>query len=76
MNGPLFGGFLLAALAIQLIPGPGLLFIVANGIVGGAKAGVAGAGRGRVGHGGAHDRGRLSYPVLAGVRAGRDEQPG
>jgi threonine/homoserine/homoserine lactone efflux protein len=35
--------FLAAVLLIQLTPGPGMLFIVANGITGGARAGVAAA---------------------------------
>lgn len=35
--------FLVAVLLIQLTPGPGMLFIVANGITGGARAGVAAA---------------------------------
>jgi threonine/homoserine/homoserine lactone efflux protein len=35
--------FLAAVLLIQLVPGPGMLFIVANGITGGARAGVAAA---------------------------------
>lgn len=41
MNLALFGGFLVAALAIQLMPGPGMLFIIANGIACGGRAGVA-----------------------------------
>ncbi len=35
--------FLSAALVVQLVPGPGMLFILANGIAGGARAGVAAA---------------------------------
>ena len=47
MNVALFGGFLVAALAIQLLPGPGMLFIIANGVAGGSRAGVAVAAAGR-----------------------------
>jgi threonine/homoserine/homoserine lactone efflux protein len=43
MNWGLFAGFLLAALVIQLVPGPGMLFILANGITGGVKAGAVAA---------------------------------
>lgn len=43
MNWGLFAGFLLAALVIQLVPGPGMLFILATGITGGAKAGAVAA---------------------------------
>ena len=35
--------FLLAVLVIQVTPGPGMLFILANGIAGGPRAGVAAA---------------------------------
>lgn len=35
--------FLLAVLAIQITPGPGMLFILANGIAGGPRAGIAAA---------------------------------
>lgn len=39
----LFVSFLGAALIVQLVPGPGMLFILANGIAGGRRAGVAAA---------------------------------
>ena len=35
--------FLGAVLLIQLLPGPGMLFIVANGVAGGRRAGIAAA---------------------------------
>jgi threonine/homoserine/homoserine lactone efflux protein len=35
--------FLLAVLVIQVTPGPGMLFILANGIAGGPRAGIAAA---------------------------------
>ena len=35
MDVAMFGGFLVAALAIQLAPGPGMLFIIAHGVAGG-----------------------------------------
>jgi threonine/homoserine/homoserine lactone efflux protein len=35
--------FLTAALVVQLVPGPGMLFILANGIAGGPRAGIAAA---------------------------------
>jgi threonine/homoserine/homoserine lactone efflux protein len=35
--------FLLAVLLIQITPGPGMLFILANGIAGGPRAGIAAA---------------------------------
>lgn len=43
MRWELFLSFLSAALVVQLVPGPGMLFILANGIAGGARAGVAAA---------------------------------
>jgi threonine/homoserine/homoserine lactone efflux protein len=43
VNLALLVSFLAAVLLIQLVPGPGMLFIVANGITGGARAGVAAA---------------------------------
>jgi threonine/homoserine/homoserine lactone efflux protein len=43
MNWGLLAGFLLAALVIQVTPGPGMLFVLANGITGGARAGTAAA---------------------------------
>lgn len=43
MRWELFVAFLSAALVVQLVPGPGMLFIVANGIAGGPRAGVAAA---------------------------------
>jgi hypothetical protein len=43
VNLALLASFLAAVLLIQLTPGPGMLFIVANGITGGARAGVAAA---------------------------------
>jgi threonine/homoserine/homoserine lactone efflux protein len=43
VNLALLVSFLAAVLLIQLVPGPGMLFIVANGISGGARAGVAAA---------------------------------
>jgi threonine/homoserine/homoserine lactone efflux protein len=39
----LLGPFLLAVLLIQVTPGPGMLFILANGVAGGPRAGVAAA---------------------------------
>jgi threonine/homoserine/homoserine lactone efflux protein len=39
----LFASFLSAALIVQLVPGPGMLFILANGIAGGRRAGIAAA---------------------------------
>jgi threonine/homoserine/homoserine lactone efflux protein len=35
--------FLSAALVVQLVPGPGMLFILASGVAGGPRAGVAAA---------------------------------
>jgi threonine/homoserine/homoserine lactone efflux protein len=35
--------FLLAAFVVQVVPGPGMLFILANGISGGRRAGVSAA---------------------------------
>jgi len=35
--------FVAAVLVIQLVPGPGMLFVLANGIVGGAGAGMVAA---------------------------------
>lgn len=35
--------FLTAALVVQLVPGPGMLFILANGVAGGRRAGIAAA---------------------------------
>lgn len=43
MRSELFLAFLSAALVVQLVPGPGMLFILANGIAGGPRAGVAAA---------------------------------
>ncbi|GII79040.1 membrane protein [Sphaerisporangium rufum] len=43
MNMQLFTAFLLAALVIQVTPGPGMLFIVALGMAGGRRAGWAAA---------------------------------
>jgi len=43
MRWELFLAFLSAALVVQLVPGPGMLFILANGIAGGPRAGVAAA---------------------------------
>ncbi|HEY4830792.1 MAG TPA: LysE family translocator [Solirubrobacteraceae bacterium] len=43
MRWELLLSFLSAALVVQLVPGPGMLFILANGIAGGARAGVAAA---------------------------------
>ncbi|HYJ70162.1 MAG TPA: LysE family translocator [Nocardioidaceae bacterium] len=43
MNSDLFAAFLLAALVIQLTPGPGMLFIIAQGMTGGSRAGRAAA---------------------------------
>jgi threonine/homoserine/homoserine lactone efflux protein len=43
MRWELFVSFLSAALIVQLVPGPGMLFILANGIAGGPRAGVAAA---------------------------------
>jgi threonine/homoserine/homoserine lactone efflux protein len=37
------GPFVVAALVVQLVPGPGMLFILANGIAGGPRAGIAAA---------------------------------
>src|SRR2546421_11095378 len=43
MNVELFAAFLLAALVIQFTPGPGMLFIIAQGLTGGSRAGRAAA---------------------------------
>jgi threonine/homoserine/homoserine lactone efflux protein len=43
MRWELLLSFLSAALVVQLVPGPGMLFILANGIAGGARAGIAAA---------------------------------
>ncbi|WP_163508117.1 LysE family translocator [Fodinicola acaciae] len=43
MNAQLFATFLLAAVILQLTPGPGMLFIVAQGMAGGIRAGRAAA---------------------------------
>jgi len=43
MRWELFVSFFSAALIVQLIPGPGMLFILANGIAGGPRAGIAAA---------------------------------
>lgn len=43
MNLTLLTSFLAAALVVQLVPGPGMLFILANGMAGGRRAGVAAA---------------------------------
>jgi threonine/homoserine/homoserine lactone efflux protein len=39
----LFLSFLSAALVVQIVPGPGMLFVLANGIAGGPRAGIAAA---------------------------------
>jgi hypothetical protein len=39
MNVELFAAFLLAALVIQFTPGPGMLFIITQGLTGGSRAG-------------------------------------
>jgi threonine/homoserine/homoserine lactone efflux protein len=44
MNAGLFAAFLLAAVLVQLTPGPGMLFLVAQGLAGGSRAGRAAAG--------------------------------
>ena len=41
MNPATFSSFLAAVLVLNLIPGPGMLFIIANGIASGGRAGVA-----------------------------------
>ena len=41
MNTAMFGSFLVGVLVMQVIPGPGMLFLLANGVAGGARAGVA-----------------------------------
>jgi threonine/homoserine/homoserine lactone efflux protein len=72
----ILGPFLLAVLVIQLTPGPGMLFILANGIAGGRRAGVAaafGAASGMVVHTIAAAAGlaavfRAAPPVYDGVR--------
>jgi threonine/homoserine/homoserine lactone efflux protein len=43
VNTGLLLSFLAAAVVVQILPGPGMLFIVANGISGGPRAGVAAA---------------------------------
>jgi threonine/homoserine/homoserine lactone efflux protein len=43
MRWELFLAFLSAALIVQVVPGPGMLFILAQGIAGGPRAGVAAA---------------------------------
>lgn len=43
MNTHLFAAFLIAAVAIHLTPGPGMLFIIAQGLTGGSRAGRAAA---------------------------------
>ncbi|MDI2127711.1 LysE family translocator [Yinghuangia seranimata] len=43
MDAHLFAAFALAALIIQLVPGPGMLFLVATGISRGPRAGIAAA---------------------------------
>lgn len=43
MDHQLIVSFLVAALAIQAAPGPGMLFIVANGVAGGPRGGIAAA---------------------------------
>lgn len=43
MRWELLLSFLSAALVVQLVPGPGMLFILANGIAGGPRAGIAAA---------------------------------
>lgn len=37
-------GFALACVVLNLVPGPGMMFIIAHGIVGGRRAGVVAAG--------------------------------
>jgi threonine/homoserine/homoserine lactone efflux protein len=41
MNVELFAAFLIAALVIQFTPGPGMLFLIAQGVTGGSRAGRA-----------------------------------
>ncbi len=68
--------FLLAVLVIQVTPGPGRLFILANGVAGGPRAGVAaafGAASGMLVHTGAAAAGlaalfRAAPTVYDGVR--------
>jgi threonine/homoserine/homoserine lactone efflux protein len=43
MRSKVFLSFMSAALVVQVVPGPGMLFILANGIAGGPRAGVAAA---------------------------------
>jgi threonine/homoserine/homoserine lactone efflux protein len=43
MRWEVFVSFLTAALIVQLVPGPGMLFILANGIAGGPRVGIAAA---------------------------------
>lgn len=43
MRWELLLSFLSAALVVQLVPGPGMLFILTNGVAGGPRAGVAAA---------------------------------
>ncbi|WP_432947154.1 LysE family translocator [Kribbella sp. CA-253562] len=43
MNAELFATFLVAALIINFTPGPGMLFILAQGLTGGSRAGRAAA---------------------------------
>jgi hypothetical protein len=43
IDGQILVPFLLAVLVIQVTPGPGMLFILANGIASGPRAGVADA---------------------------------
>lgn len=68
--------FLLAVLVIQVTPGPGMLFILANGIAGGPRSGVAaafGAATGMLVHTAAAAAGlaavfRAAPPIYDGVR--------
>ncbi len=43
MRWELFASFLTGALIVQIVPGPGMLLILANGIAGGWRAGLAAA---------------------------------
>jgi threonine/homoserine/homoserine lactone efflux protein len=43
LRADLLASFLVAALVVQLVPGPGMLFILSQGIAGGRRAGVAAA---------------------------------
>lgn len=43
MNGHLFAGFVVAALVIQLVPGPGMLVLIVTAVGRGPRAGLAAA---------------------------------